>query len=83
MTVSQPSNKRKKLGFHPANESWLTPPCLPTLRGSAMLVGVGGSGKQSLTHFAAFISDTQCSSIELVRNYGLNEFREDIKKMFK
>ena len=48
-----------------------------------MLVGVGGSGKQSLTHFAAFISDTQCSSIELVRNYGLNEFREDIKKMFK
>ena len=48
-----------------------------------MLVGVGGSGKQSLTHFAAFISDTQCTSIELVRNYGLNEFREDIKKMFK
>ena len=48
-----------------------------------MLVGVGGSGKQSLTHFAAFISDTQCASIELVRNYGLNEFREDIKKMFK
>ena len=52
-------------------------------RGSAMLVGVGGSGKQSLTRFAAFISDTQCMTIELVRNYGLNEFREDIKKMFK
>ena len=52
-------------------------------RGSAMLVGVGGSGKQSLTRFAAYISDAQCTSIELVRNYGLNEFREDIKKMFK
>ncbi|GAX73618.1 hypothetical protein CEUSTIGMA_g1069.t1 [Chlamydomonas eustigma] len=52
-------------------------------RGSAMLVGVGGSGKQSLTRFAAFISDAKCMTIELTRNYGLTEFREDIKKMFK
>jgi len=52
-------------------------------RGSAMLVGVGGSGKQSLTRFAAFISETQCVSIELTRNYGLTEFRESIKKLYK
>jgi dynein heavy chain len=48
-----------------------------------MLVGVGGSGKQSLTRFAAFMTETQCASIELTRNYGLPEFREDLKKLYK
>jgi dynein heavy chain len=48
-----------------------------------LLVGVGGSGKQSLTRFAAFISDAKCMTIELTRSYGLTDFREDIKKMFK
>ena len=45
--------------------------------------GVGGSGKQSLTRFASFISETQCVSIELTRIYGLPEFREDIKKLYR
>jgi dynein heavy chain len=52
-------------------------------RGNAMLVGVGGSGKQSLTRFAAFMTETQCASIELTRSYGLPEFREDLKKLYK
>jgi len=51
-------------------------------RGNAMLVGLGGSGKQSLTRLAAFMSDYKCISIELTRGYGNNEFREDIKKLF-
>lgn len=50
-------------------------------RGNAMLVGVGGSGKQSLTRMACAISDVQCYTIELTRGYGLLEFREDLKKM--
>ena len=60
-----------------------TPLCVSHFLSTPLQVGVGGSGKQSLTRFAAFVSDTQCVSIELVRNYGLNEFREDIRKLFK
>ncbi|KAG1666392.1 hypothetical protein FOA52_006501 [Chlamydomonas sp. UWO 241] len=52
-------------------------------RGSVMLVGVGGSGKQSLARFAAFVSEATCVSIELTRNYGLPEFREDLRKMYR
>ena len=49
-------------------------------RGNAMLIGVGGSGKQSLTRIAAFIAGMPCLSIEINRGYGIKEFREDIKK---
>jgi len=48
-------------------------------RGNAMLIGVGGSGKQSLTKISAFVSNMQCLSIEINRGYGIKEFREDIK----
>jgi len=51
-------------------------------RGNAMLVGVGGSGKQSLTRFSAYVSEMKCFQIELTKGYGLNEFREDLKKLF-
>lgn len=49
-------------------------------RGNAMLIGVGGSGKQSLTRMAAFVANMKCASIEIFRGYGMVHFREDIKK---
>jgi len=49
-------------------------------RGNAMLIGVGGSGKQSLTRMSAFVANMACLSIEINRGYGINEFREDMKK---
>jgi dynein heavy chain len=51
-------------------------------RGNALLVGVGGSGRQSLTRLAAFIvGQYKVMSIEITRGYGIEAFREDIKKL--
>lgn len=48
-------------------------------RGNAMLVGVSGSGKQSLTRFAAALGGFTCVQLELKKAYGLPDFREDLK----
>lgn len=52
-------------------------------RGNALLVGVGGTGKQSLTRLACHISDIQCYQIELTRTYSDMEWKEDIRKLYR
>ncbi|XP_060766195.1 dynein axonemal heavy chain 1 [Neoarius graeffei] len=49
--------------------------------GNALLLGLGGSGRQSLTKLASHISDYECFQIELSKNYGVPEWREDIKNV--
>lgn len=43
--------------------------------GNALLVGVGGSGKQSLCRLAAFLSLLEVFQITLRKGYGINDLK--------
>jgi len=49
--------------------------------GNALLVGVGGSGRKSLARLATSIVDYFPFQIEVKKDYGFVEWREDLKKM--
>ncbi|XP_059622514.1 dynein beta chain, ciliary-like [Phlebotomus argentipes] len=51
-------------------------------RGNALLIGVGGSGKQSLARLAAFISTLSVFQIQLRKDYGMQDLRNDIAALY-
>jgi dynein heavy chain len=52
-------------------------------QGNALLVGVGGSGRRSLTRLAVSAAQFEIFEIAISKVYGLTEWRDDLKNLFR
>ncbi|BFF92572.1 dynein beta chain ciliary [Drosophila madeirensis] len=55
---------------------------LESSRGYALLIGVGGSGKQSLTRLASFISSLDVFQVQLTKDYSVNDLKVNIAGLY-
>ena len=51
--------------------------------GNALLIGVGGSGKQSLSKLAAFICQCDLTQISVTSDFNTNDFKEILKDLYR
>jgi len=52
-------------------------------QGNVLLVGVGGSGRQSLTKLSTYIMQMDLFQVEITKSYNLNDWRENMKELIK
>jgi dynein heavy chain len=48
--------------------------------GNVLLLGVGGSGRQSLCRLSTYICEFECFQISVAKGYGMTEFKDDLKR---
>jgi dynein heavy chain len=53
---------------------------ITTQSGNAMLVGVGGSGRKSLTELATAIAQFEIVTIEMKKGYSTRDWRDDMRE---
>ena len=51
-------------------------------RGNIVLVGVGGSGKQSLSKLASYLANRNIYQISMKKGYGVLDFKTDLASLF-
>jgi dynein heavy chain len=50
-------------------------------QGNALVLGVGGSGRQSLSRIATYLTGYKLFQIEVTKSYNMRTWREDVKKV--
>ncbi|XP_027467991.1 dynein heavy chain 3, axonemal [Zalophus californianus] len=50
-------------------------------KGHLLLVGIGGSGRQSASKLSTFMNSYELYQIEITKNYSSHDWREDLKKI--
>eukprot|EP00117_Sycon_ciliatum_P019779 scpid3161/ scgid17821/ Dynein heavy chain 2, axonemal; Axonemal beta dynein heavy chain 2; Ciliary dynein heavy chain 2 len=52
-------------------------------RGHAFLVGVGGSGRHSVTRLASYLNGMRAFALQVTKEFGIKDFRDFLKELYE